>query len=36
MVVNAADVWRTARPLIVPRNKALVGSIDEAVETFQI
>ena len=30
MVVNAANVWGVARLLLVSRNKAIMGSIDEA------
>ena len=30
MVVYAVNVWGAARPLVVSRNKALMGSIDEA------
>ena len=30
IVVNATNVWGAVRPLIVSRNKALMGSIDEA------
>ena len=30
MVVNAANVWGVVRPLVVSRNKAVMGSIDEA------
>ena len=34
---NADDIGtRVLRLLIVQRNKGLVGSIDEAVKTFQI
>ena len=29
VVVNAANVWSAARPLVASRNKALMGSIDE-------
>ena len=29
MVVNAANVWGTERPLVISRSKALMGSIDE-------
>ena len=36
MVVNAANVWVAVRPLLVFRNKALMGCIDEAVKTFQV
>ena len=30
MVVNAANVWVAVRPLVVSKNKALIGSVDEA------
>ena len=30
-VFNASEVYGTVRPLVVPRNKALVGSIEQAV-----
>ena len=32
MVVNAADVWSTVNPLLVLRNKVVVGSINQTVE----
>ena len=35
-VVNADDVYCTIRPLVVSRNKALVGSIDEAMKTLEL
>ena len=35
VVVNGAPVWGTVKPLIFPRNKVLVGSIDEAVKSFK-
>ena len=28
VAVNAVDIWQTARPLVLPRNKAFLGSID--------
>ena len=28
--VNAANVWSGVRPLVVSRNKAAMGSLDEA------
>ena len=34
VVVNAANIWGTVTPLVMSRNKAPVGSIDEAVKTF--
>ena len=36
LIVNTVDFYGTLRSLIMPRNKTLVGSIDEAVKTFQI
>ena len=30
MGVNAANVWSGVRPLVVSRNKAAMGSLDEA------
>ena len=36
MVFHAANVWSAVMPLVVSRNKALIGPIDEAVKTFQI
>ena len=37
VVFNAADIGtRALRPLIVQGGRGLVGSIDEAVKTFQI
>ena len=30
VVVNAANVWGAVTPLVVSRNKALVGSINKA------
>ena len=36
VAINVALIQGTVSPLIVPRKKALVGSIEEAVRTFQI
>ena len=36
VIVNTADIWGTVRPLLVSRNKAVLGSVDEVAETFQI
>ena len=35
-VTYTADVYVTVRPLVVSRNKALMGSIDKAVKVFEI
>ena len=34
VVLNAANIWGTVTHLVMSRNKAPVGSIDEAVKTF--
>ena len=34
--VNADGVYCTIRPLVVSRNKGLVGSIDEAMKTLEL
>ena len=36
VLINTADVLDTAKPLVVSRHKAIVGSIDDAVKTFPI
>ena len=36
VVDNTSDVWVIVSPLVVSRNKVLVGSMDEVVETISI
>ena len=36
VVDNTSDVWDIVSPLVVSRNKVLVGSMDEVVETISI
>ena len=36
VIDNAADIWGSVCPLVVSRNKTIVGSIEKVLETISI